>query len=263
MIVTRSGVLVYEAREGVALLRLDRPEKLNAIDSQMVAELRSAIETVRGDGSVRAVVVTGSGRAFSAGADVSELAELGAAADFLRFLDDIQTTFTALESLPVPVIAALNGLAYGGGLELALACDLRVMAEDATLGLPEIRLGLLPGAGGTQRLPRMIPPAIAKEMLYLGEAIAADVALRLGLVNAVAPRENVLEVALARAQRIATLPPLAIRSAKVLARIATEAELPGGLAAERQTVAFPFGTEDRREGLAAHRAHRPARFTGR
>ena len=155
-------MLVYEAREGVALLRLARPEKLNAIDSQMVAELRSAIETVRGDESVRAVVVTGSGRAFSAGADVSELAELGGAADFLRFLDDIQTTFTALESLPVPVIAALNGLAYGGGLELALACDLRVMAEDATLGLPEIRLGLLPGAGGTQRLPRMIPPAIAK-----------------------------------------------------------------------------------------------------
>lgn len=125
------------------------------------------------------------------------------------------------------------------GLELALACDLRVMAEDATLGLPEIKLGLLPGAGGTQRLPRMLPPAIAKEMLYLGEAIAADVALRLGLVNAVVPREHVLEAALARAQRITSLPPLAIRSAKILAQIATEADLPGGLAAERQTGGIP------------------------
>lgn len=255
--------LEYEARDGVALVRLDRPEKLNAINARMVAELRAVINAVRGDEGVRALVITGSGRAFSAGADIAELAGLAGPPEFLHFLEEIQTTFDALEDLPVPAVAALNGLAHGGGLELALACDLRVIAADATLAVPEINLGVLPGAGGTQRLPRLLPPGVAKEMLYLGEPLAADAALRLGLVNAVVPRERVLDEALDRARRLARLPPLALRAAKCLARTALGGDLGGRLDAERLAVAFLFGTEDRREGMGAFLARRPPRFTER
>lgn len=255
--------LHYEAGDGVALVRLARAEKLNAINARLVAELRAVIETVRGDSGVRALVVTGTGRAFSAGADISELAVLPGAPEFLRFSEEIQTAFGTLEDLAVPTVAALNGLAHGGGLELALACDLRVIARDATLALPEIKLGVLPGAGGTQRLPRLLPTAVAKEMLYLGEVLDGEAALRLGLVNAVVARERVLDEALALARRLAALPPLALRAAKRLARIALAADPRTGFEAERLTVASLFDTADRREGMAAFLARRPPVFSGR
>lgn len=255
--------LAYEVRDGVALVRLARPEKLNAIDARMVAELRAVLEAARGDESVRVLVVTGTGRAFSAGADIAELAGLAGPPEFERFIEAIQTAFAALEELPIPAVAALNGLAHGGGLELALACDLRIVAAGATLALPEIKLGVLPGAGGTQRLPRLLPLAVAKQMLYLGEPLDAEAALRLGLVNAVVPRERVLDEALDWARRLAGLPPLALRSAKRLARVALEADPRTGFDAERLTVASLFGSSDRREGMAAFLGRRAPSFTGR
>lgn len=255
--------LQYEAADAVALIRLARPEKLNAINRRMVSELRSVLEQVRADAGIRALVVTGTGRAFCAGADIAELAALSRTEDFLGFLEDIQTSFCVLEDLPLPTVAALNGLAHGGGLELALACDLRIVANDATLALPEIKLGLLPGAGGTQRLPRLLPMAVAKELLLLGGALGSEAALRLGLVNAVAQREQVLGEALALGRRLAALPLLALRAAKRLARIACEADARTGLEAERMAVASLFGTEDRREGMEAFLARRPPVFSGR
>ncbi len=255
--------LHYEAADGVGLVRLARPEKLNALDARMVAELRAVLERVREDASLRALVVTGSGRAFSAGADIAELAALSGTEDFVRFIEAIQTTFEAIEDLPLPTVAALNGLAHGGGLELALACDLRIGASDATLALPEIKLGVLPGAGGTQRLPRLLPTAVAKELLFLGGALGSEAALRLGLVNAVVPREQVLDDALALARRLAALPSLALRAAKRLARIAVEADPRTGFEAERLAVASLFGTADRREGMEAFLARRAPIFRGR
>lgn len=255
--------LRYEAADGVGLIRLARPEKLNALNARMVAELRDVLERVRADASIRALVVTGTGRAFSAGADIAELAALSGTEDFLRFIEAIQTTFEVLEDLPLPTVAALNGLAHGGGLELALACDLRVGAGDATLALPEIKLGVLPGAGGTQRVPRLLPTAVAKELLFLGEPLGSEAALRLGLVNAVVPREHVLDEALALGRRLAALPSLALRAAKRLARIAVEADPRTGFEAERLTVASLFGTADRREGMGAFLARRAPVFSGR
>ena len=170
---------------------------------------------------------------------------------------------TALATLEKPVLAMIHGHCIGGGVAIALTADARYAAEDAVFAIPAARLGLGYHMAGLEALVNLVGPSRAKEIFFTARRFTAAEACEMGLVNAVAPRENVLEAALARAQRIATLPPLAIRSAKILAQVATEAELPGGLAAERQTVAFLFATEDRREGLAAHRAHRPARFTGR
>ena len=251
-------------RDGaIMLVRLNRPERLNAINPEMVRELRALVDAVRADPGVRALVLTGNGRAFSAGADITALTAMAGPPEFLRFVEEIQTTVTAIEDLGFPTIAALNGLAYGGGCELALACDLRVMAADATLGVPEIKIGVLPGAGGTQRLARLLPPAVAKEMIYLGEPLGSEVALRHGLVNLAVPCERVVEVALERARRLAELPPLALRSAKVLVHAAMNADLKTGIEAERQALAFLFGTADREEGMRAFLDKRAPTFAGR
>lgn len=257
------STLEYGRDGAVAVVRLNRPAKLNAIDAEMVRELRALVDALRADAASRAFVITGNGRAFSAGADIAALAELAGPPDFLRFIEEIQATFTAIEDLGIPTIAALNGLAYGGGCELALACDLRVMADDATLGVPEIKIGVLPGAGGTQRLTRLLPPALALEMICLGEPLGSQPALQHGLVNRVAPRERVIDVALAMARQLAQLPPLALRSAKVLVRAGMNGDLKTGIEAERQAVAFLFGTADRTEGMQAFLEKRAATFVGR
>lgn len=257
--------LEYSTQEGIAVVRLNRPQKLNAINPPMVRELRAVTEAVWIDAGLRAVVLTGNGRAFSAGADIAHFTELAGAPEFLRHLEEIQTAFNAIEDLDRPTIAALNGLTYGGGCELALACDFRIMAEDATIGLPEIKLGILPGAGGTQRLPRLVPPAIAKQVIYFGEPLSSAQALQHGLVNAVVPKDRVLETALEWGRRLAMLPPLALRSAKLLVQGAAGGDLKSGMEAERQAVAFLFSTEDRKAGVQAFitKAKEPPRFTGR
>jgi enoyl-CoA hydratase len=255
--------LHYAVEEAIGWVRLDRPKRLNAISPQMVRELRSVVESVRADESVRVLVLTGTGRAFSAGADIAELVGLSSGTAFLRFLEDVQGAFDEIESLGRPTIAALNGLAYGGGCELAIACDLRLMAESATLGVPEILIGMLPGGGGTQRLPRLLPPAVAKQMIFFGEPIDAQAAARYGIVNAVVADEQLERTARAWASRLARLPPLALAAAKRLVRAAGNADLVSGLDAERQAVAFLYGTEDGHEGLTAFLEKRTATFRGR
>jgi enoyl-CoA hydratase len=255
--------LDFSTEGTVALVRLNRPGKLNAVSPQMVEELRTVVRRVKDDSNLRVVIFTGAGRAFSAGADIEALTGMRETADFMRFIEAIQETYNSIEDLGLPTIAALNGLAYGGGCELALACDLRVMADDATIGVPEILIGVLPGAGGTQRLSRMLPPAIARQMIYLGDPLTAQEALGYGLVNAVVAADQVLETAHGIASRLAQLPRIALRSAKLLVHAGSASDLKTGIEAERQAVAFLFTTRDREEGMRAFLEKRTAHFEGR
>jgi enoyl-CoA hydratase/carnithine racemase len=255
--------LDFTVGESIGWVRLDRAKKLNAINPQMLRDLRSVVDTVRADPSIRALVFIGTGRAFSAGADLAELRGLGSATAFVRFLDGIQGVYNEIESLGRPSIAALNGLAYGGGCELAIACDLRIMGASAKLGVPEILIGMLPGGGGTQRLSRLLPPAIAKQMIFFGDPLDAESAARYGIVNAVVADDRVEETAREWARRLAGLPPLALEAAKMLVRTAGNADLASGLDSERQAVGFLYGTEDGREGIKAFLEKRAAKFVGR
>ena len=254
--------LTCDTRDGIALVTLDRPGRLNAINLAMARELRALCTALDADDDLRAVVITGAGRAFCAGADIEVLGSLAGPADHLRFLETIQHAMNAIEGLRVPTIAAMNGIAFGGGCELAIACDFRLMSADARLGVPEIRLGLLPGAGGTQRLSRLLPPAVAREMIYLGESLSAADAKAHGIVNAVVPGADVLATATAWAERIAALPPLALRAAKLLVHGAALDGLANGIEFERQAVAFLFQTADAEEGISAFLEKREPRFRG-
>ncbi len=255
--------LQYECADGIAVVRLNRPNKLNAISPEMIADLRKLVSDVRADAGARVVILTGNGRAFCAGADIAALSKVGGPPDFLTFIEGVQTAFNAIEDLDRTTIAAINGIAYGGGCELSLCCDLRVMAEDASIGVPEIKIGLLPGAGGTQRLPRMLPAAIAKQMIYTGDPLTAEHALQHGLINEIAPAGQALEVAKQWARRLLKLPPMSLRCAKLLVDIAQNGSLKTGIEAERQAMALLYATEDRKEGLGAFLERREAKFTGR
>jgi enoyl-CoA hydratase len=245
----------------VAVITLQRPDRLNAIGTEMVASLSEVLSSLAVDDGVGALVVTGSGRAFSAGADIVEFSSFAGPSQFATFIHRLTDALDQLQDLPKPSIAAINGIAFGGGMELALACDLRVAATEARLGLPEIKLGLLPGGGGTARVSRLLPPAIAKQLLLTGEPLGAADALRLGLVNQVV--DDALQGALTLASRLASLPPLALAAAKRLVDHGREMSLDAAIVFERETVSGLFGTEDRAEGVAAFLEKRAASFKGR
>jgi enoyl-CoA hydratase len=250
-----------EQRGRVAIVTLDRADRLNAVGTEMVAALSAVLEEITADRSIGCLVVTGEGRAFSAGADISEFAAFTAASEFESFITSMAETFGALQELPKPTIAAVNGVALGGGFELALACDLRVASAGAFLGVPEVKLGLLPGAGGTALLTRMLPPGIAKQLLLTGEPLIAGEALRLGLVNEVV-EDGAAAVAraVAIASQLATLPRGPLAAAKRLVDEGGELTLPDAIVLERETVTALFATTDREEGVAAFLEKRPARF---
>ena len=255
--------LEFSAEGGVGVLTLARPERLNAIDTTLAGELEALCRELRDAREVRALIVRGAGRAFCAGADIVNLASLGDADAHFRFLAAIQNALNALEALPMPSIAAVHGIAFGGGCELALACDFRLLEPDARLGVPEIKLGLVPGAGGTQRLARMLPVAIAKQMIYFGEPLDAPSALQHGLVNALSAPGGVLDLAHDWATHLAGLAPLALRSAKLLVHGAALGGLANGIEAERQAVSYLFQTRDAKEGMQAFLARRNANFEGK
>jgi enoyl-CoA hydratase len=251
-----------ERVEGVAVVRLDRPERLNAIGTEIVQQLDRALDDAASDTSIGAVVVAGEGRAFSAGADIAEFGALATAAEFSSWIARLAESYERLERFPKPTIAAVDGTALGGGLELALACDLRIASARARFGLPEIKLGLLPGAGRTQRLPRRLPLAVAKHMIFTGDPITADDAFRLGLVNQVVPDGDALASATELAQRLAAGPPLAFAAAKRLLDDGLEMPLDQAIVFERETVAHLFATDDAREGVEAFLNKRTAVFRG-
>ncbi|HVL64301.1 MAG TPA: enoyl-CoA hydratase-related protein [Actinomycetota bacterium] len=249
--------------DGVATLRLDRP-KLNPLNEQVAREIGEAVDTAAADERVGALVVWGGERVFAAGADIKEMSDQDAVQMF-RYIGGFQDVFTRLERLPFVTIAAVNGYALGGGCELALACDLRIAAEDAQLGQPEILLGVIPGAGGTQRLPRLIGLGRAKELIYSGRFVKADEALRIGLVNEVVPASDVLDRALALARTYARGPRVALMAAKAAVQNGVEIDLTNGLLIERQAFAALFATEDQKLGMSSFLESGPgkAKFVGR
>lgn len=249
--------------EGVGTIRLDRP-KVNALNQQVAAEIGEAVDLAAGDRNVRAVVVYGGDRMFAAGADIKEMGEIDAV-EMYRWIGRFQDVFTRLERLPVITIAAINGFALGGGCELAMACDLRIAAEDAQLGQPEILLGVIPGAGGTQRLPRLVGVGRAKELIYSGRMVPAAEALAIGLVNEVVPKEEVYERALKLAKRYAKGPTVALQAAKDVIQTGVDLDMTAGLLLERQAFAALFASEDQKIGMESFVNEGPgkAKFQGR
>jgi enoyl-CoA hydratase len=248
-----------EARR-VALLRFNRPKQLNALNGQVMDELCTALEALDRDDAIRVMVVTGNERAFAAGADIGEMAS-ASPIDMLRGNRIAQ--WDRVRQISKPVIAAVAGWCLGGGCELAMALDLIVAAESARFGQPEINLGVIPGAGGTQRLTRAIGKSAAMEMILTGEPIDAREAHRLGLVSRVVPNELLVEDALALAAQIATKSPLALRMAKEAVNAAYEMSLTDALAHERRLFYLLFASEDQKEGMAAFLEKRDPDFKGR
>jgi enoyl-CoA hydratase/carnithine racemase len=248
---------------GVATIRLDRP-KVNALNEQVATEIGEAVDALAVDENARAVVVWGGERVFAAGADIKEMASQDTTTMY-RYIGRFQNVFTRLEQLPQVTIAAITGYALGGGCELALACDLRICAEDSQLGQPEILLGVMPGAGGTQRLPRLVGVGRAKELIYSGRFVAADEALAIGLVNGVVSPDGVYERALELAGRFAAGPTVALMAAKQAIQQGLDVDVGTGLTLERQGFAALFSTEDQRIGMESFAEKGPgkAEFTGR
>jgi len=248
---------VAEVAPRVATIRVDRP-KLNPLDSHVQAELKRAAEQVTADPDLRAVVLYGGPIAFAAGADIKEMAALSYTDMVLRS-GALQDSFTAIARIPKPVIAAVTGFALGGGCELALCADLRVAATDARFGQPEIKLGLIPGAGGTQRLSRLVGPARAKDLVFTGRMVSAEEALRIGLVNRVVAPEDVYPNALAWAAELAAGPAFALRAAKEAIDRGLETDLVTGLEIERAQFAALFATPDRTTGMQSFIDHGPGK----
>ena len=247
--------------EGVALVTLDRPEALNALSFDLLDDLVAALQSLDADPSCRAVVITGSGtRAFAAGADIRELAPQTSASLHAggRF-----GVWDRLAKIGLPLIAAVRGFALGGGFELAMACDMIVAAEDASFGQPEIKIGVMPGAGGTQRLTRAVGKARAMGLILTGRTMSAAEAATAGLVTTVVPAESTVDSALELAGRIATMSPLAIRAAKAAILDAAEGSLHDGFARERDAFFRLFDSQDQAEGMAAFTEKRPPVWSGR
>ncbi|WP_326644126.1 enoyl-CoA hydratase-related protein [Streptosporangium sp. NBC_01755] len=249
-----------EKADGVATIRLDRP-KMNALNRQVQLEIAECARQVDADGDVSAVVVYG-GRVFAAGADIKEMADMSYA-DMAVHSRTLQDCFTAVARVGKPVVAAVTGYALGGGCELALCADIRIAGESAKLGQPEVLLGLIPGAGGTQRLPRLIGPAKAKDLIFTGRHVAADEALAIGLVDRVVPDDDVYTEALAYAAQFAGGPALALRAAKQAVDHGLETDLATGLEIERLQFSGMFATADAGIGMRAFSGRSKAEFTGR
>ena len=252
-----------EVDGAVGTIRLDRP-KMNAINGQVTAELKSAAEEARDRADVRAVVLYGGERVFAAGADIKEMSSI-TYADMLAWGGKLQESLKVVARLPKPVVAAVTGYALGGGFELALTADFRVLGERAKVGVPEIQLGVIPGAGGTQRLTRLVGPARAKGMVYTGRHVDAQEALALGIADRVVPDEQVYEAALEMARSYAQGPAVALRAAKQAIDDGLELDLDSALRLETTLFAGLFSTEDQRIGMTSFVENGPgkAQFTGR
>lgn len=260
------GTLLYEVRDRVAVITLNRPERMNTLGGTMKPDLaRAFFELARQDDQVRAVLITGSGdKAFCAGADIKERAtEVVSGAEHFVRQKATHDLLRNIEEFEKPVIAAINGVALGGGLEIAMCCDIRIAASHARFGLPEIKLGVIPAAGGTQRLPRLIGEARAKEMLLLADLIDAQTAERYGLVSRVVAPDELMTTAMEWAQRIARHPPLAVLFAKRAINRGLQTDLDSGLEYERFASAMVVDSEDRLEGMRAFVEKREPQFKGR
>jgi enoyl-CoA hydratase len=256
--VTYQSILT-ETRDRVGLIQLNRPEALNALNANLLKEVMQALEAFDGDDSIGAMVITGSEKAFAAGADIKEMAQ-ATAVEMLK--SEFIPTFDRIRRIKKPIIAAVSGWCLGGGNELAMSCDMIVASEKARFGQPEINLGVIPGAGGTQRLTKAVGKSIAMEMVLNNRTLSADEALSFGLVNRVVPVERYLGEALDLANEIAARAPLAIQLGKEAVNHAFESFLSDGLADERRAFNFLFASQDQKEGMAAFIEKREPEWKG-
>ena len=257
------NTLLYEKENGLGIITLNRPKDLNALNSELLGELCSLLDEIAADESARVVIIIGSGdKAFVAGSDVKEM-QPKTSVTIREFVLANRLALEKIERLPKPVIAAINGYALGGGCELAMACDLRIAAESARFGQPEINLGIIPGAGGTQRLSRLIGIAKAKELIFTGDMIDAGTALSLGLVNKVVPQASLLAEAKALGAKLAAKSGTALALAKAAVNSAWQTTLATGLDMEMQNFSLTFATEDQKEGMSAFIEKRKPQFKGK
>ena len=258
-----TDVLLKDQEEGVVTLTLNRPQVMNSLNFELLLALKEAVDAIRTDRTVRVVIVTGAGdKAFCAGADLKERIKL-TPEQVKEYINTIRNLFTAIEMLNKPVIAGVNGIALGGGTELALASDIRIVSQNATMGLTEARLAIIPGAGGTQRLPRLVGKGKAKELIFTGRRIGADEALDIGLANQTCPAEQLGDACRQMAAMICETGPIAIEQAKYAINYGMETDLSTGLAIESNAYWVCIPTEDRLEGLAAFREKRKPVYRGR
>lgn len=256
--------IIYEKADHIATITLNRPEKLNALSPQLIGELYDALHRADTDDSVRVIILTGGDSVFAAGADLGAMdAASPNVVQALKLRFAAKNPFDYIEQIGKPVIAAIAGYALGGGCELAMCCDFRIAADNAKFGQPEISVGLIPGAGGTQRLPRLIGMTKAKQLIMLGETIGANEAERLGLINAVVPAKSLTDEAEKLASRLAAKPPFGLRLAKLVMNMGADRDLQSALALERQAFAMLFATEDQKEGVRAFNEKRKPEFKGR
>jgi len=255
--------LLIEKQDNVAILTLNRPEIMNALNFSLLYALKKEVEQLRLEPDIRVIIITGAGqKAFCAGADLKERASM----DELQvkdFIFTIRNLFTSIELLNKPVIAAVNGIALGGGTELALACDIRIASANASMGLTETRLAIIPGAGGTQRLPRLIGKGKAKELIFTGRRVDAQEALQIGLVNSICSQDDLLDECKKMAAMICQAGPIAIEQAKYAINYGLETDLNTGLAIESNAYWVTIPTKDRLEGLAAFREKRKPVYKGK
>ena len=254
--------ILYEVKEGIATVTFNRPKALNALNGALLAELSQALDTIVADEDIRVLVLTGAGdKSFVAGADISELATFDSlkAKSFARKGHDI---INKLQLLPITVIAAVNGFALGGGTEIAIACDFIYASENAKFGQPEINLGLIPGFGGTQRLPRLIGTNMAKELIFTGKMISAVEALQLGLVNKVVPQDKLMEEVLITAETVASKGKVSLREAKQAVNKGMNVDLATGCGIEIDAFSLCYASSDAKEGTSAFLEKRQAEFKG-
>lgn len=254
--------ILLEKKGNVAIATIDRPKALNALNSEVLNDLNTLVDTVNADPEIRVLILTGSGeKAFVAGADIGEMSSLSKA-EGEAFGKKGNDVFRRIETLPIPVIAAVNGYALGGGCELSMACDIRIASDTAVFGQPETGLGITPGFGGTQRLARLIGPGMAKQLIYSARNIKADEALRIGLVNAVYPAEELMAAAEKLAETIARNAPIAVRACKQAINEGLEQPMDEAIVLEEKLFGSCFETEDQKEGMGAFlekRKHEPYR----
>lgn len=260
---TEPPILLTEDTDNIAVLTFNRPKVMNCLNFDLLFALRDEIEALQYKTDIRCVIITGAGeKAFCAGADLKERATLSQE-EVKKFILTIRNLLTAIQNLPIPVISAVNGIALGGGTEVALASDIRIASETATMGLTETRLAIIPGGGGTQRLPRIVGVAKAKELIFTGRRVDAAEALSIGLVNQVTAPENLMAACREMAGMIAENGPIAVEMAKYAIDRGIETDLATGLAIESNAYRVTIPTEDRTEGLTAFREKRKPVYKGR
>jgi enoyl-CoA hydratase len=254
--------ICLEMTDGIGLVTLNRPRNMNALNKLMQKELFHAFETVRKE-RLKAVIVAGSEKFFAVGADIKEIVDIQSPAEAHEFFNEEPSVFDMIDDFPKPVIAAVSGLALGGGCEIAMACDIRIAADNARFGLPEVNLGLMPGAGGTQRLPRLVGEGRAKALLFTGETISAEEAYRIGLVHKVAPYAELMNEAKEMALQIARKPGQALWTIKRAVNGGRDMDLKSALAYEARLFEMLFSTRDQKEGVQAFVEKRAPQFKDR